>query len=171
MLQGIYAKGGEGDVFRFGCFAKADAIPGKTFRIAAAVIYADGTHKWENVDFDPYRSGWQYVCGVISTDDEDSVTHKQYTAVHLYIMYDNQMNPGYFTDVQFIKDDSWSYTYDSKGNLNTAKKTRENNAFQHNSKDQISRMSAMDGTAYDIYYKTSHGDRDGGSKCVPCKKV
>ena len=152
VLQGIYAKGGEGDVFRFGCFAKADAIPGKTFRIAAAVIYADGTHKWENVDFDPYRSGWQYVCGVISTDDEDSVTHKQYTAVHLYIMYDNQMNPGYFTDVQFIKDDSWSYTYDSKGNLNTAKKTRENNAFQHNSKDQISRMSAMDGTAYDIYY-------------------
>ena len=82
VLQGIYAKGGEGDVFRFGCFAKADAIPGKTFRIAAAVIYADGTHKWENVDFDPYRSGWQYVCGVISTDDEDSVTHKQYTAVH-----------------------------------------------------------------------------------------
>ena len=152
VLQGIYAKGGEGDVFRFGCFAKADAIPGKTFRIAAAVIYADGTHKWENVDFDPYRSGWQYVCGVISTDDEDSVTHKQYTAVHLYIMYDNQMNPGYFTDVQFIKDDSWSYTYDSKGNLNTAKKTRENNAFQHNSKDQISRMAAMDGTAYDIYY-------------------
>ena len=152
VLQGIYAKGGEGDVFRFGCFAKAEAIPGKTFRIAAAVIYADGTHKWENVDFDPYRSGWQYVCGVVSTDDEDSVTNKQYTAVHLYIMYDNQMNPGYFTDVQFIKDDSWSYTYDSKGNLNTAKKTRENNAFQHNSKDQISRMSAMDGTAYDIYY-------------------
>ena len=152
VLQGIYAKGGEGDVFRFGCFAKAEAIPGKTFRIAAAVIYADGTHKWENVDFDPYRSGWQYVSGVISTDDEDSVTHKQYTAVHLYIMYDNQMNPGYFTDVQFIKDDNWSYTYDSKGNLNTAKKTRENNAFQHNSKDQISRMAAMDGTAYDIYY-------------------
>ena len=152
VLQGIYAKGGEGDVFRFGCFAKADAIPGKTFRIAAAVIYADGTHKWENVDFDPYRSGWQYVSGVISTDDEDSVTHKQYTAVHLYIMYDNQMNPGYFTDVQFIKDDSWSYTYDSKGNLNTAKKTRENNALHHNSKDQISRMAAMDGTAYDIYY-------------------
>ena len=152
VLQGIYAKGGEGDVFRFGCFAKAEAIPGKTFRIAAAVIYADGTHKWENVDFDPYRSGWQYVSGVVSTDDENSVTNKQYTAVHLYIMYDNQMNPGYFTDVQFIKDDSWSYTYDSKGNLNTAKKTRENNAFQHNSKDQISRMSAMDGTAYDIYY-------------------
>ena len=152
VLQGIYAKGGEGDVFRFGCFAKAEAIPGKTFRIAAAVIYADGTHKWENVDFDPYRSGWQYVSGVVSTDDEDSVTNKQYTAVHLYIMYDNQMNPGYFTDVQFMKDDSWSYTYDSKGNLNTAKKTRENNAFQHNSKDQISRMAAMDGTAYDIYY-------------------
>ena len=152
VLQGIYAKGGEGDVFRFGCFAKAEAIPGKTFRIAAAVIYADGTHKWENVDFDPYRSGWQYVSGVVSTDDENSVTNKQYTAVHLYIMYDNQMNPGYFTDVQFMKDDSWSYTYDSKGNLNTAKKTRENNAFQHNSKDQISRMAAMDGTAYDIYY-------------------
>ena len=152
VLQGIYAKGGEGDVFRFGCFAKAEAIPGKTFRIAAAVIYADGTHKWENVDFDPYRSGWQYVSGVVSTDDEDSVTHKQYTAIHLYIMYDNQLNPGYFTDVQFMKDDSWSYTYDSKGNLNTAKKTRENNAFQHNSKDQISRMAAMDGTAYDIYY-------------------
>ena len=152
VLQGVYAKGGEGDVFRFGCFAKAEAIPGKTFRIAAAVIYADGTHKWENVDFDPYRSGWQYVSGVVSTDDENSVTNKQYTAVHLYIMYDNQMNPGYFTDVQFMKDDSWSYTYDSKGNLNTAKKTRENNAFQHNSKDQISRMAAMDGTAYDIYY-------------------
>ena len=152
VLQGIYAKGGEGDVFRFGCFAKAEAIPGKTFRIAAAVIYADGTHKWENVDFDPYRSGWQYVSGVVSTDDENSVTNKQYTAVHLYIMYDNQMNPGYFTDVQFIKDDSWSYTYDNKGNLNTAKRTKENNAFQHNSKDQISRMSAMDGSSYDIYY-------------------
>lgn len=152
VLQGIYAKGGEGDVFRFGCFAKADAIPGKTFRIAAAVIYADGTHKWENVDFDPYRSDWQYASGVVSTDDEDSVTNKQYTAVHLYIMYDNQMNPGYFTDVQFMKDDSWSYTYDNKGNLNTAKRTKENNAFQHNSKDQISRMAAMDGTAYDIYY-------------------
>ena len=27
VLQGIYAKGGEGDVFRFGCFAKAEAIP------------------------------------------------------------------------------------------------------------------------------------------------
>ena len=152
VLQGIYAKGGEGDVFRFGCFAKADAIPGKTFRIAAAVIYTDGTHKWENVDFDPYRSDWQYASGVVSTDDENSVTNKQYTAVHLYIMYDNQMNPGYFTDVQFMKDDSWSYTYDNKGNLNTAKRTKENNSFQHNSKDQISRMSAMDGSSYDIYY-------------------
>ena len=67
-------------------------------------------------------------------------------------MYDNQMNQGYFTDVQFMKDDSWSYTYDNKGNLNTAKRTRENNSFQHNSKDQISRMSAMDGSSYDIYY-------------------
>lgn len=152
VLQGIYAKGGEGDVFRFGCFAKAEAIPGKTFRIAAAVIYADGTHKWENVDFDPYRSDWQYASGVVSTDDEDSVTHKQYTAIHLYIMYDNQLNPGYFTDVQFMKDDSWSYTYDNKGNLNTAKRTKENNSFQHNSKDQISRMSALDGSSYDIYY-------------------
>lgn len=152
VLQGIYAKGGEGDVFRFGCFAKADAIPGKTFRLAAAVIYADGTHKWENVDFDPYRSDWQYASGVVSTDDEDSVTHKQYTAIHLYIMYDNQMNPGYFTDVQFMKDDSWSYTYDNKGNLNTARRTKENNSFQHNSKDQISRMAAMDGSSYDIYY-------------------
>ena len=89
---------------------------------------------------------------MVSTDDEDSVTNKQYTAVHLYIMYDNQMNPGYFTDVQFMKDDSWSYTYDNKGNLNTAKRTKENNSFQHNSKDQISRMSAMDGSSYDIYY-------------------
>ena len=91
---------------------------------------------------------------MVSTDDENSVTNKQYTAVHLYIMYDNQMNPGYFTDVQFMKDDSWSYTYDSKGNLNTAKKTRENNSYHHNRKDQISRKAAIDCTAYDNYYTT-----------------
>ncbi|MBR4209778.1 MAG: RICIN domain-containing protein [Lachnospiraceae bacterium] len=150
--QNIYVSGQEGDVYRFGCFAFSEAIPEKEFRLTATVNYTDGSHKSQEVDIDPYRSGWQYVSGILSTDDEDSATAKAYNSLTLSISYNNQLNPAMFTSMQLMKDDTISYTYDSKGNLNTAKKTQENASFRYDEKNLLNRLAAHDGSTYEYFY-------------------
>ena len=157
--QNIYVSGTEGDVYRFGCFAFSEAIPEKEFRLTATVNYMDGSHKSQEVDIDPYRSGWQYVSGILSTDDEDSATTKEYSSISLSVSYNNQLTPAMFTSMQLMKDDTVSYTYDSKGNLNTAKKTQENNAFQYDGDSLLKRLGAQDGSSYEIGYTTSRQPR------------
>ena len=104
------------------------------------------------MDIDPYRSGWQYVSGILSTDDENSTTSKTYSSLTLSVSYNNQLNPAMFTSMQLMKDDTVSYTYDRKGNLNTAKKTQENVSFRHDKKNLLNRLAAHDGSAYEYFY-------------------
>ena len=155
-LQGIYVSGQEGDVFSLSGWVKADALPGRQARIAAAVLYNTGSAKWVTLDINPYVSDWQYLHGIVSTDDQDSSTNRTYREIHLYIMYYDQANPLYIDGLQFTKDNGQSYVYDSEGNLTSSITAAESSSFTVDNENNLTKLLNPDGTTFDYAYDANN---------------
>ena len=151
LCQKIQVKGKSGDVFVFGCWAKADAVPGKTWQLGAEVLYSSGDSKKVYFDGNPYVSEWQYVGGIISTKD-DTGKNRDYVELQICITYKDQMNSLKITDLQLLKDDGESYVYDDKGNLTSAESAAEKSSFSYNNKAQVSKMMDVSGSSFEYGY-------------------
>ena len=116
LMQTVKVSGKEGDVFVFGCSVKADAIPGRIFRVRAVVHFTDKTTTETIVNCNPYVTEWQFVNGVILTRKDGSTTNKTYESIQIYLEYQKQQNDAFFTGLQLIRDDAESYVYDANGN-------------------------------------------------------
>lgn len=124
----------------FGCSVKADAIPGRIFRVRAVVHFTDKTTTETIVNCNPYVTEWQFVNGVILTRKDGSTTNKTYESIQIYLEYQKQQNDAFFTGLQLIRDDAESYVYDANGNIVSAKTAAEQNAFTCNKTDLLSKM-------------------------------
>lgn len=109
-----------------------------------SILYAATMYIWQ----------YQYSSGVFSTDDENSMTKKTYSAINVYLQYDNQVNQVLFDGMQLVRDDGESYVYDSEGNLISAVSAAEKSHFVFDGKDSLTRMGNIDGTAFDYGYDT-----------------
>ena len=147
--QAINVSGEQGDVFHLSCRVSANPIPGKEFRISAAVLYESGDPKWTNFDFTPYSTEWQYVGGVVSTDDGIPGSTRKYTAIHIYIFFADTNNYAFFDSVQLIKDNGQSYVYDSNGELVSSKNASKASHFTYDGNANITRMVNPDGSAFE----------------------
>ena len=96
----------EGDVYTLSGWAKLDAIPDTRVSLAAAVLYDSGDPKWVELDYNYYVDGWQYVSGIINTDDQNAPTSRKYLRIDVYVFYDNNYNKAYFDGFQMCKDDA-----------------------------------------------------------------
>ena len=150
--QSIHVTGKEGDVFSLSGWVKASGLPGRTATISAAVIYDTGDPKWHSFNINPYVSDWQYVQGIISTDDQNDGTNRTYKAIHLYIFYDDQCNPAYFDGIQLVKDDAESYVYDSNGNLISSASAADKSGFTYDGNNNLTKLTNPDGTSFDYGY-------------------
>lgn len=112
LMQGINITGEEGDIFNLSCWVKGFGIPEKHFSLSAAVIYTDDSVKWHHFQCNPNIKGWQFVSNTFSTDDQNEGAKKTYKAIHVYLMYYNQVNQVLFKGVQLVRDDGESYQYD-----------------------------------------------------------
>ena len=154
--QNVNVSGKEGDVFSLSGWAKGSTIPGREFRISAAVIYdspdsSGSTARWYTYDFNPYVSDWQFGSVIVNTDDGDPTTNRNYTRVDLYIFYGDNLNTAWFDDVQFIKDNGQSYVYDDEGNVVSAADAATANGFTYND-DRISKLTDPTGTSFEYSY-------------------
>ena len=158
LMQTVKVSGKEGDVFVFGCSVKADAIPGRIFRVRAVVHFTDKTTTETIVNCNPYVTEWQFVNGVILTRKDGSTTNKTYESIQIYLEYQKQQNDAFFTGLQLIRDDAESYVYDANGNIVSAKTAAEQNAFTCNKTDLLSKMVKVTGSSFEYEYDGKKND-------------
>lgn len=142
--------------------------------ICAKVTYTDGTFCRNWFDFNSRVKGWQYIMGVFTLRDvtnKDASKVPQYITIHL-INY-RQSNYSWFDNIQLIKDEVPSYTYDKDGNLvnivesssqkssmefsnNTVKKFIDPSGYDYNymydSNNNITQATSQRGTKYCYQY-------------------
>lgn len=154
--QAVHVSGSEGDIYSVSCYVNGCGIPGKKFQLVAEVVYGANDVKKHEFACSPNISGWQFVSGVFSTDDENASTSKTYSAINVYLQYDNQMNQVLIDGMQLVRDDGESYVYDSNGNLISAVSAAEKSHFVFDGKDSLTRMGQIDGTAFDYGYDSKY---------------
>lgn len=156
LMQGINITGEEGDIFNLSCWVKGFGIPEKHFSLSAAVIYTDDSVKWHHFQCNPNIKGWQFVSNTFSTDDQNEGAKKTYKAIHIYLMYHNQVNQVLFKGVQLVRDDGESYQYDDDGNLIHAVSAAEKESFSYDKKGSLTKMGSIDGTGFEYRYDTKN---------------
>jgi RHS repeat-associated protein len=142
----------EGDVYSISGWAKGAGIPDKPFKLAAAVLYEDGSVKWHEFPFNQNIEQWQFVSGVFSTADDDTEIVKNYKSIDIYLFFDDQVNKVLFDGIQLTRDDGESYVYDDDGNLVSAKSAAEKGHFSSDKNSNITKMSEIDGTSFEYAY-------------------
>lgn len=156
LSQAVNISGQEGDIFNLSCWVNGFGIPDKQFSVDAAVIYTDGTVKWHQLQCNPNIKGWQFVSNTFSTDDQNEGAKKSYKAIHIYLMYHNQVNQVLFKGVQLVRDDGESYQYDDDGNLIHAVSAAEKESFSYDKKGSLTKMGSIDGTGFEYRYDTKN---------------
>lgn len=156
LMQGINITGEEGDIFNLSCWVKGFGIPEKHFSLSAAVIYTDDSVKWHHFQCNPNIKGWQFVSNTFSTDDQNEGAKKTYKAIHVYLMYHNQVNQVLFKGVQLVRDDGESYQYDDDGNLIHAVSAAEKESFSYDKKGSLTKLGSIDGTGFEYRYDTKN---------------
>lgn len=156
LSQAVNISGQEGDIFNLSCWVNGFGIPDKQFSVDAAVIYTDGTVKWHQLQCNPNIKGWQFVSNTFSTDDQNEGAKKTYKAIHVYLMYHNQVNQVLFKGVQLVRDDGESYQYDDDGNLIHAVSAAEKESFSYDKKGSLTKLGSIDGTGFEYRYDTKN---------------
>lgn len=150
--QIISVSGDEGDIYSLSGWAKANAVPGKTFQIGAEVCYTDGSSKEHFFEFNPYLTDWQFTGGVFSTDDNNDNTTLSYSSIIVRLYYSNQCNAAWYDGIQLLKDQGVSYVYDDNGNLVSAKTALEQEGFKSDINGNLIGMTTNIGTTYSYGY-------------------
>ncbi len=150
--QVVNVNGGEGDVYNLSGWAKANAVPGKEFRLGAEIRYSDGSKGWRYFEFDPYLTDWQFTGGMFSTDDNNSSTNLTYTSIIIHAFYGSQCNTAWFDGIQLTKDDGETYVYDKDGNLVSAKDAVEKDSFKMDQYGNLRNMTSITGSSFSYGY-------------------
>ncbi len=133
LIQDVTIKGTEADTYIVSGWAKANAVPDdakdtKKFKISILVTYSDGSSKWKlTANFNNSVSDWQYSAQAFDLSDGSS-TGKTPVKISVYLRYNKQANTAYFDDIQLVKQNVATYTYDSNGNLNLVKDSEASKA-------------------------------------------
>lgn len=142
----------EKDTFIISGWGKANSLPGTkgdaTFGIPVVIRYADGYEKKIECSFNFDTTAWQYVSKAFTLDDGTS-TEREPVAIEVCAEYKNNMNQAYFDNIQLIKDDAPTYTYDNEGNLVSATQMEQDSQFAY-SNDNLSKI--MDAKGNFTYY-------------------
>jgi RHS repeat-associated protein len=156
IYQTVNVSGSEGDIYSLSGWAKANAAPAKAsrlFALVAKVYYTDGTTSQQNVKFNTAVSDWQYVSGIITTDDKNASTSKKYNKIVIYASYDYNLNTALFDGIQFTKDDGTSYIYDSNGNLiSTTDANKNSSTFKYDGNNNLISSVSPTGASFTYTY-------------------
>lgn len=120
--QGIMVGGTERDTYIFSAWAKADSVPvtedlSRSFYACIKIRYTDGYETWTpGQSFNAQVGAWQYLSHVFTLDDGTD-TERTPESVTYYLCYYRNANTAYFDNIQLIREDVPSYTYDNNGDL------------------------------------------------------
>ncbi len=164
LYQTVSVSGTEDDTYIVSGWAKADSVPensekNRRFKISTKVIYTDGTYVFKTAaEFNrslTEESGWQYSSATFNLSDGTSA-EKTPESITVYLRYYRQANSVWFDNIQLIKDNSQSYTYDSDGNLvSVAANAKKQSTMEYSNSDLTKSIDAK-GYAYEYTYDSKH---------------
>ena len=147
--------------------------------LAAKVTYTDGTSYLNWFNYNSSVLGWQYIMGAFTLRDGSKPTaNKTPASLKIYLINYRQSNNSWFDNIQLVRDEAPSYTYDKDGNLvtvaaNTKQKgtmeysngnlTKSIDAkgydyqYEHDSKNNLTQVTSQSGTKY-LYTYDSMGN-------------
>ncbi|MBC8059686.1 MAG: DNRLRE domain-containing protein, partial [Clostridiaceae bacterium] len=154
VYQTLNISGALGDTFVVGGWAKADSVPttsGRYFALDVGVEGVDGNYQWIVVPFNQDSCDWQYVSSVLKTD-------RAYKSITVYGLYYNNANAAYFDGFRLYKEEFGnSYTYDSKGNLASAKDVAaQNSSFEYNGTNDLIKSTDAKGSQFKYEYDNNN---------------
>lgn len=137
--------------------------------LAAKVLYSDGTSYLNWFDYNASVIGWQYIMGAFTLrDGSNSSANKTPTSIKIYTINYRQSNNSWFDDIQLVRDEAPSYTYDSKGNLVSVKANAEQNSAMEYTNNNLTKYTDAKGFNYTYTYDSNHNmtqaTSQGGTK-------
>lgn len=89
----------------------------RSFYACIKIRYTDGYETWTpGQSFNAQVGAWQYLSHVFTLDDGTD-TERTPESVTYYLCYYRNANTAYFDNIQLIREDVPSYTYDNNGDL------------------------------------------------------
>ncbi len=126
---------------QFSGYACAKAMPkksGRNFAISLSIHFSDDTTEYVLVDFNPSSTAWQYTSQLITPSKTNQSKHVTFLTV--YFRYYLEENSACFSGMNLTLDKTGTaYSYDSKGNLTSAKDMAERNEV--NTIDSANRLT------------------------------
>ncbi len=144
--------GSAGDVYTFGAWTKADALPSHEtddttgLKMVMQIVPADGSDpQWANVFFNENVSDWQFGTQTV-------VIEKDYSDIYLFLCYYKNANTAYFDAPFLYRDTAQSYRYDGNGNVvSTSDYASQQSNFNY-SNNNLSKLASPDGTGFEYFY-------------------
>ena len=149
--QAIVTNGNAGDVYSFGAYVKATAVPNtivesKNLKLSVAFSCTDGSVRWEHIEYNHILTDWQFTSNVI-------IAEKPYFAVTVYLCYFDNCNTAYFDNVFLYRDTMQSYRYDNNGNvISTTDYSNQQSSFSYNNENTLQKLINPDGSGYEYAY-------------------
>ena len=125
--------------------------------LAAKIIYSDGTSCLKWFDYNSSVMGWQYVMGAFNLRDSDNQSaSKTPTSMKIYLINYRQSNNTWFDNIQLVRDEAPSYTYDKDGNMISVKANAQQKSSMEYTNNNLTKSVDAKGYSYTYTYDSRH---------------
>ena len=117
--------------------------------LAAKIVYSDGTSCLKWFDYNSSVMGWQYVMGAFNLRDSDNQSaSKTPTSMKIYLINYRQSNNTWFDNIQLVRDEAPSYTYDKDGNMISVKANAQQKSSMEYTNNNLTKSVDAKGYSY-----------------------
>lgn len=139
--------------------------------LAAKVFYSDGTSYLNWFNYNSSIQGWQYIMGAFTLRDGSNTTAtKTPTSIKIYLINYRQSNNSWFDNIQLVRDEAPSYTYNSDGKLISTVANAQQKSSMEYSNGNLTKSVDAKGFAYSYTYDSNHNmmqaTSQGGTKYI-----
>lgn len=125
--------------------------------LAAKIVYSDGTSCLKWFEYNSSVMGWQYVMGAFTLrDDANPTASKTPTTLRIYMINYRQSNNTWFDNIQLVRDEAPSYTYDKDGNMISVKANARQNSSMEYTNNNLTKSVDAKGYSYTYTYDSRH---------------
>ena len=120
--------------------------------LAAKVTYTDGTSYLNWFKFNSSIMGWQYIMGAFTLrDGSNTSAAKTPASLKIYLINYRQSNNSWFDNIQLVRDEAPSYTYNSEGKLVSVAANAKQKGTMEYSNGNLTK--SIDAKGYDYQYE------------------
>ena len=133
--------------------------------LAAKVTYTDGTSYLNWFNYNSSVMGWQYIMGAFTLrDGSNTSAAKTPASLKIYLINYRQSNNSWFDNIQLVRDEAPSYTYNSDGKLVTVAANAKQKGTMEYSNGNLTKSVDAKGYNYTYKYDDKHNMTEATSQ-------